>query len=166
MNQSYRGYPLVHAETLEMQNAGRESGRPMERLERQEPKKLEQQDLERRRRERQENERRPYMIYNWEEQSGQNNPWDDRRRIQAEYEYFHGLYPLSARSWQRFVEEEMDRSDVPGNMMYDEYPDRENLYLMRDRIMRNAGEQGRMENQDMVLILMLHEILRRRQTKR
>ena len=107
-------------------------------------------------------EKEPYRIYNREFQQDLSVEWDDRRRLQAEYEYVRGLYPLNMKNWQRFVEEEFDREDGPNSAIYDEWPDREWLYGMRSRIMRNAGEQGRMTNEDVVLVMILHEMLRRR----
>lgn len=108
-------------------------------------------------------EREPYQIYDRESQKNLPGEWDTRRRRNADYDYARGLYPLNTRTWQRFVEEEFDRNDGPGSAIYDEWPDREWLYGMRDRIVRNAGEQGSVTNEDVVMIMTLHEMLRRRE---
>ncbi|MBQ2401934.1 MAG: hypothetical protein II311_07980 [Lachnospiraceae bacterium] len=107
-------------------------------------------------------EKEPYRIYNRDVQQTLPEEWDERRRTQAEYEYARGLYPLNMKNWQRFVEEEFDREDGPNSAIYDEWPDREWLYGMRSRILNNAGEQGRVTNEDAVMIMILHEMLRRR----
>ena len=107
-------------------------------------------------------EKEPYRIYNRDVQQTLPEEWDERRRTQAEYEYARGLYPLNMKNWQRFVEEEFDREDGPNSAIYDEWPDREWLYGMRGRILKNAGEQGRVTNEDAVMIMILHEMLRRR----
>ena len=107
-------------------------------------------------------ENEPYRIYDREAQKNWLGEWNDRRRARAEDDYVRGLYPLNMRKWQRFVEEEFDRNDGPGSAIYDEWPDREWLYRMRNRIMRNAGEQGSINNDDAVMVMMLHEMLRRR----
>ena len=107
-------------------------------------------------------ENAPYRIYNREAQEKLPDEWNDRRRIRAEYEYVRGLYPMNLRMWQRFVEEEFDRNDGLGSAIYDEWPDREWIYGMRNRIMRNAGEQGRIDEKDAVMVMVLHEMLRRR----
>ena len=107
-------------------------------------------------------EKEPYRIYNRDVPQTLPEEWDERRRIQAEYEYVRGLYPLNMKNWQRFVEEEFDREDCPNSAIYDEWPDREWLYGMRSRILNNAGEQGRVTNEDAVMIMILHEMLRRR----
>lgn len=108
----------------------------------------------------------PYLLYNRDAQPGMPVPMDERRRIQAEYEYFRGMYPLAVRRWQRFVDMEVDANDVPGGAIYDEFPDREMIFRMRDRILRNAAAHGFVENQDLVMVLVLNEILRRRALRR
>ena len=107
-------------------------------------------------------EKEPYQIDNSDVPQTLPAEWDERRRIQAEYEYVRGLYPLNMKNWQRFVEEEFDREDGPDSAIYDEWPDREWLYRMRSRIMKTAGGQGRVTNEDAVMIMILHEMLRRR----
>ena len=107
-------------------------------------------------------EKEPYQIDNSDVPQTLPAEWDERRRIQAEYEYVRGLYPLNMKNWQRFVEEEFDREDGPDSAIYDEWPDREWLYGMRSRIMKTAGEQGSVTNEDAVMIMILHEMLRRR----
>ena len=107
-------------------------------------------------------EKEPYQIDNSDVPQILPSEWDERRRAQAEYEYARGLYPLNMKNWQRFVEEEFDREDGPDSAIYDEWPDREWLYGMRSRILNNAGEQGRVTNEDAVMIMILHEMLRRR----
>ena len=107
-------------------------------------------------------EKEPYQIDNRDVSQTLPAEWDERRRIQAEYEYVRGLYPLNMKNWQRFVEEEFDREEGPDSAIYDEWPDREWLYGMRSRIMKTAGEQGRVTNEDAVMIMILHEMLRRR----
>ena len=102
------------------------------------------------------------MMYRGYPQQSRPGGWSDRRRIQTEYEYIRGLYPLELRKWQRVIEEEFDQNDGPGSMIYDEWPDRERLYRMRSRIMRNAEEQGHRSDKDAVLVMILHEMLRRR----
>ena len=102
------------------------------------------------------------MVYRGYPQQSRSEKRNDRRRIQAEFEYVRGLYPLNIRIWRQMIEEEFDRNDVPGGRIYDEWPDREWLYSMRSRIMQNAGEQGSVSCEDAVMVMLLHELLRRR----
>ena len=107
----------------------------------------------------------PYMFYHRQEQ--QPVQPDGRRRFLMEQEYFKGLYPLSVRRWQRLAEEESDRHDYPGSPMYDEYPDREFLYRVRDAMMKRGAEWGQEADdrmRDMAFVLLLGEISRRRET--
>ncbi len=110
-------------------------------------------------------ELKPYMVYRKEEKRPQ-PAGNERVRRQAESEYFKGLYPLAVRRCQSLVEAGCDRLDYPGSPIYDEYPDREALYRLRDGILRNAREQGMEENKDMTQLLLIHEISRRREQRR
>lgn len=48
------------------------------------------------------------------------------------------LYPEEARQIQKLVEEECDKMEYEGSMMFDEYPDRLMLKVICDRIYQNA----------------------------
>ena len=102
------------------------------------------------------------MVYRGYPQQSRPGVWNDRRWIEAEYEYIRGLYPLQLRKWQRFIEEDFDRNDGPDSRIYDEWPDREWLYSMRSRIMRNGTGSGHGNDEDAVMVMLLHEMLRRR----
>ena len=104
-------------------------------------------------------EMQPYMLYKREEQTREEN---GRRRIRAEHDYFKGLYPMTVRRWQVMVDEMCDRYDYPGSPIYDEYPDRESLFRMRDRIIRSAGVSGLEEDRNLAYVLLLAELCRRR----
>ncbi|MBQ7796272.1 MAG: hypothetical protein IJ374_06925 [Lachnospiraceae bacterium] len=104
----------------------------------------------------------PYMIYNREVQNPAPGPWDNWRRLWTEFEYFRGLYPLAVRRLQQVVDAEFDRIDAPGGAMYDEYPDREFLYRLRDRMLLEALALGIQADRDMIHVLLLQELLRRR----
>ena len=92
--------------------------------------------------------------------------WETRRREQDEWSYFRGLYPQEAKGLQRVAEEEFDRIDRDGGPMYDEYPDREFLYRTRDRMSARAVAEGLRADRDLLQVVMLHELLRRRQERR
>ena len=108
----------------------------------------------------------PYRIYNREEKEQNPDVWDSRWRMRAESDYFRGLYPLEAKRLRRVAETEFDRIDQDGGPMYDEYPDREFLYRMRDRMFSQALTEGIAADRDLMQVIMLHELLRRRALRR
>ena len=104
----------------------------------------------------------PYMIYNRENKTPQTGLWDIRWQMQTESDYFRGLYPLRVKKLQRVIEEEFDRIDRRPGPMYDEYPDREFLYRLRDRMYAMALPEDAAADRDLMYVLMLQELLRRR----
>lgn len=49
-------------------------------------------------------------------------------------QYLQQMYPADAKRMQKRVEEECDKLEYEGSMMYDEYPDRVSMLLICDRI--------------------------------
>jgi len=60
------------------------------------------------------------------------------------------------------VDEWFDQYEYPGSPVYDEYPDREWLLWLRDRIWNQAKEQGQDPSQELLYVLLISEIGRRR----
>ena len=97
-----------------------------------------------------------------EPQYSRQNAVLNRRNIRRENEYLKELYPASVRRSQVLVDEWFDRYEYPGSPVYDEYPDREWLLRLRDRIWGQAKAQGADPAPDMLYILLISEIGRRR----
>ena len=89
----------------------------------------------------------------------------DRRKIRKETEYLKGLYPVSVRKSQVLVDEWFDRYEHPGSPLYDEYPDREWLIRLRDRIWDQARELGTEPLPELLYVLMVSEMGRRRMNR-
>lgn len=53
---------------------------------------------------------------------------------ERDLQYLQQMYPADAKRMQKKVEEECDKLEYEGSMMYDEYPDRVTILLIRDRI--------------------------------
>ena len=53
---------------------------------------------------------------------------------ERDLQYLQQMYPADAKKMQKKVEEELDKLEYEGSMMYDEYPDRVTLLLICDRI--------------------------------
>ena len=71
--------------------------------------------------------------------------FDDEKREDWDYEYVRSMYPEMARRVLPYVEEECDRMEYDGSMMYDEYPDKLQLRLMCGRIYEKVMEQEKFE---------------------
>lgn len=118
--------------------------------------------------------------------------FDEEKKEQRDADYMKSLYPVTAKKLLPYVEEECDRMEYEGSMIFDEYPDRLQLYLMSGRIydrvkaeekkemiqeVESAKEEtSEMETQgcnkkryrredpviDIIDVLLYHEILQRR----
>ena len=90
---------------------------------------------------------------------------DDVRKAREDYDYMKSIYPDAAKRVLPYIEEECDRMEYDGSMMYDEYPDRLQLRLMCRRIYDKAEKE---ENDpgnwhmDLIEVMTYQELCRRR----
>lgn len=68
--------------------------------------------------------------------------YDDERRERRDMEYMRSMYPDLVKRILPFVEDECDRMEYEGSMIYDEYPDMLGIRLMSDRICDRINEMG------------------------
>lgn len=68
-----------------------------------------------------------------------------KKETVRDVEYMKSMYPMSAKKILPYVEEECDRMEYEGSMIYDEYPDRLLLYLMAGRIYDRMKEGEKKE---------------------
>ena len=72
---------------------------------------------------------------------------------ERDLQYLQQMYPADAKKMQKKVEEELDKLEYEGSMMYDEYPDRVSMLLICDRIekalAREDAERQAREEADM-----------------
>lgn len=101
---------------------------------------------------------------------------DEERMVQRDYDYMKSAYPDVAKRIMPYVEEECDRLEYSGSMMYDEYPDQLQLLLLCRRIYRKVVDKEKWEGirdgednlreknglYELVQVMTYHEILRRR----
>ena len=73
--------------------------------------------------------------------------YDDERQNQRDYEYMKSVYPGTAKRIMPYIEEECDRLEYTGSVMYDEYPDRLQLRLLCRRIYNRAKEDEAKEDE-------------------
>lgn len=91
-------------------------------------------------------------------------------------EYLQEMYPAEAKKYQKVIADVLDRLDYEGSMIYDEYPDRWQIYrltkIVMDRIKdqaaaeagENAGSPQGIE--ELVQVLLCGEIYRKRHSNR
>lgn len=81
--------------------------------------------------------------------------FDDERIDKRDMEYMKSMYPGIAKMVLPFVEEECDRMEYDGSMIYDEYPDKLQVHLMCRRVYDKVREQkgfGEMVDEELVEI--------------
>lgn len=91
-------------------------------------------------------------------------------------EYLQEMYPAEAKKYQKVIVDVLDRLDYEGSMIYDEYPDKWQIYrltqIIVDRIKEavSAEKGGNAENsagiEELVQVLLCGEIYRRRHSNR
>ncbi len=99
--------------------------------------------------------------------------------VTRDLEYLQQMYPMEAKKYQKIIAETLDRIDYEGSMIYDEYPDRWQIYrltqIIVDKIRKTQEERPEEgENKDMdwdrvtefVQVLLSYEIYRKRHSNR
>lgn len=91
-------------------------------------------------------------------------------------EYLQEMYPAEAKKYRKVIVDVLDRLDYEGSMIYDEYPDRWQIYrltqIIVDRIKESASAEmgGNTEGsagvEELVQVLLCGEIYRRRHSNR
>lgn len=79
--------------------------------------------------------------------------FDDERIDKRDMEYMKSMYPGIAKMVLPFVEEECDRMEYDGSMIYDEYPDKLQMHLMCRRVYDKVKAQkgfGEMVDEELV----------------
>ena len=95
-------------------------------------------------------------------------------------EYVKEMYPQTINRLQELVEQETNRQEFVGSMMFDEYPDKMGVMRMVNRIfdmVKKEEMECRNEKEcliypddqwlkDIIMVLLLNEMYRRRQRRR
>ena len=115
-------------------------------------------------------------LYPYGSQMNYWNLWNNPEQMEDEMDTrrLRELYPLMARRLQPYVEEVCTRLEYPGRMMYDEYPDQLSLRSKAREVWdsastgENFGEKAPKweELQDLIGVLLLQEMMRRRKRNR
>lgn len=75
--------------------------------------------------------------------------YDDERRERRDFEYMRSMYPEMVKRILPFVEDECDRMEYEGSMIYDEYPDMLGIRMMCSRIFDRINEMGIFDDNEM-----------------
>ena len=81
----------------------------------------------------------------------------DRERLKE-------MYPKEAKRIQRVVEEECDKMEYDGSLMFDEYPDKNRMLSITKKIAKNTSSEKSMEN--MIFQALANEMIHRRRRHR
>ena len=90
-------------------------------------------------------------------------------------EYLQQMYPAEAKKYQKIIAGILDKLDYEGSMIYDEYPDRWQMYKLAQDILERIKRQEAKDNpgaeipkekwewaSDMVQIILFYEVYKRR----
>ena len=90
-------------------------------------------------------------------------------------EYLQQMYPAEAKKYQKIIAGILDKLDYEGSMIYDEYPDRWQMYKLPQDILERIKRQEAKDNpgaeipkekwewaSDMVQIILFYEVYKRR----
>jgi len=105
--------------------------------------------------------------------------YQEEDSIIRDLEYLQQMYPAEAKRYQKVIAGILDKLDYEGSMIYDEYPDKWQLYKLSKDILDRIKRQEEKENPDkevpeekwewlgdLVQILLFYEIYKRRHNSR
>lgn len=90
--------------------------------------------------------------------------FDDERVERLDFAYLKSLYPVYAKQLLPLVEEECERLEYEGSMIYDEYPDQLQLRLLCRRVSERAQSMKIQTEQkeELIQVLVYQELYRKR----
>ena len=91
--------------------------------------------------------------------------YDDDRVERMDLEYLKSMYPDVPKRLLPYVEEECDRMEYEGSMLYDEYPDKLQLRLMCSRIYNKMEDREENPGEwlgELLEVMLYQEIYKRR----
>ncbi len=106
--------------------------------------------------------------------------YQEEESIIRDLEYLQQMYPAEAKKYQKVIAGILDRLDYEGSMIYDEFPDKWQLYKLSKDILERIRKEEEKEDPeavaspekwewmgDLIQILLFYEIYKRRHnTKR
>ena len=93
--------------------------------------------------------------------------------VTRDLDYLQQMYPAQAKKYQKIIAETLDRIDYEGSMIYDEYPDRWQIYrltqMIVDKLKAAEGENLGLDPEqtaEFIQVLVFYEIYRKRHINR
>lgn len=94
-------------------------------------------------------------------------------------EYLQQMYPVEAKKYQKAIAGILDKLDYEGSMIYDEYPDKWQMYRLSQNVLDVIKRQEEAENPDVVIpkerldtifdlvqIILCYEVYKRRHCRK
>lgn len=101
--------------------------------------------------------------------------YQEEDTVMRDLEYLQQIYPADAKKYQKIIAGILDKLDYEGSMIYDEYPDRWQMYRLSQDILERIKRQDQADSKqepvseekwgtvsEMVQILLYYEIYKRR----
>lgn len=105
--------------------------------------------------------------------------YQEEDTVTRDLEYLQQMYPTEAKKYQKIIAGILDKLDYEGSMIYDEYPDKWQMYRLSQSVMEHIRRQNEKENpgvdipkekwewmSDMVQIILFYEVYKRRHGNR
>ena len=105
--------------------------------------------------------------------------YQEEDSIIRDLEYLQQRYPSEAKRYQKIIAGILDKLDYEGSMIYDEYPDKLQLYKLSNDILERIRREEEKEHPDqdvspekwewlgdLIQILLFYEIYKRRHNSR
>ena len=89
--------------------------------------------------------------------------YDDDKVERLDLDYMKSMYPMTAKKILPYVEDECDRMEYTGSVIYDEYPDQLQIRLMCRRVYDKVKDMEDVEEtnlKEMIQLMLFHEIFR------
>ena len=93
------------------------------------------------------------------------NVYQTEKEYERDMERMKEMYPKRMKKLLAYVEEECDKMEYEGSVMYDEYPDQLQLRLMCRRIYDQAADDEENPGEwlmDLIQVMVYHELCQRR----
>ncbi|MCH5260202.1 MAG: hypothetical protein J1F18_10625 [Lachnospiraceae bacterium] len=89
--------------------------------------------------------------------------------VTRDLEYLQQMYPVQAKKYQKIIAESLDLIDYEGSMIYDEYPDKWQIYrltqMIVDKIKKTEDELSDTDLEwltEFIQVLLSYEIYKKR----